>query len=470
MKKILLLLAIFFLAVGVKAQVALDELNLENKFQLPLKAVFDEIERRWDVKLVYPENLVKGRVVTYALFRFEPDFETTLNHILQNQDMEAVQNPDGTYRVRMFEYAKASIEVGIKRIDYLYSLYDNLAAWEKRREQLKTCITEVIGIPALRPHLKLTYLATPVRKMDGYTVQNFSIETLPGVYATGSVYRPAKVKRGEKLPFILNPNGHFPNGRYYPDIQTICAMQARMGAVAVSLDLFAYGESLLAFKSEDHRNSMAMRMQALNNTAVLDYFLAQSDIDLAHVAITGASGGGSQSMTMAAMDDRIKFSAPMVMVSSYFVGGCGCESGLPIALCGDGTNLAEIAALTAPRPMLIVSDGKDWTDHVDQVEYPFIKRTYGFYGKENLVTNVHLPDEGHDMGPSKRFAVYDFMVRELGLNAAAGQDAAGEWDESRVTVETEQALRAFGPNGENFPKDAVKGIDDLYTLVNSYLK
>jgi hypothetical protein len=150
------------------------------------------------------------------------------------------------------------------------------------------------------------------------------------------------------------------------------------------------------------------------------------------------------------------------------MGGCGCESGLPIGWCGEGTNLAEIAAMAAPRPQLIVSDGGDWTSLVDKHEYPFIKRTYGFYGAEADVENAHFPREGHNWSPNKRNAVYDFMARKLSLNASAGQDEAGNWDESTLTVEEEAAMRAFGPNGENFPANAVKGLENLYKLVESY--
>ncbi len=137
-------------------------------------------------------------------------------------------------------------------------------------------------------------------------------------------------------------------------------------------------------------------------------------------------------------------------------------------LSGGGTNLAEIAAMTAPRPQLIVSDGKDWTMLVDKHEYPFIKRTYDFYGAGEQVRNVHLPDEGHDWSPSKRQAVYAFMAEQLGLNAAAGQDRAGNWDESTITIEDAAAMKAFGPDGERFPANAVRGIDNLYKLVENY--
>src|SRR6185503_15337075 len=98
-------------------------------------------------------------------------------------------------------------------------------------------------------------------------------------------------------------------------------------------------------------------------------------------------------------------------------------------------NNVMIAALAAPRPMLVISDGKDWTLNVPKVEYPFLQHLYNYYGVEEKVNNVHLPDEGHDYGPSKRAALYRFMAERLGLNLAAMQDANGKIDESRITIE-----------------------------------
>lgn len=61
-----------------------------------------------------------------------------------------------------------------------------------------------------------------------------------------------------------------------------------------------------------------------------------------------------------------------------FDGGCPCESGKPIQLAGGGTCNAELAAMFAPRPMLVVSDGGDWTASVPTLEYPYLQRVYGF--------------------------------------------------------------------------------------------
>jgi hypothetical protein len=312
-------------------------------------------------------------------------------------------------------------------------------------------------------------IVTGKRQMDGYTIENIAIETLPGLYVCGSLYRPIKSKG--KIPVILSPNGHFQNGRYNKDQQKLCATLARMGAMTMSYDLFAWGESGLQFKFEDHNTSIAMTIQALNGLRLLDFLLAQKDADLSRVGITGASGGGSQTMLLSALDERITVSVPVVMLSCYFYGGSHSESGMPVHLCVGGTDNPEIAAMFAPKPQLVVSDGKDWTNHVPDTEFPYLQKVYGFYHKTDQVKNVHFPQEGHDYGPSKRNAVYEFLALNLGLNLNVVKDKDGNIDETKSVVEKEQALYVFGDKGERLPVNALKSLDDLKKMfVNSLSK
>jgi len=117
--------------------------------------------------------------------------------------------------------------------------------------------------------------------------------------------------------------------------------------------------------------------------------------------------------------------------------------------------------MCAPRPLLIISDGKDWTSEVPRLEYPFIRRIFGFYGAEELVKNAHFAEEGHDYGFSKRKAAYSFLAGQLGLDSAKVQSSSGVYDESGIVIEPKEALYVFGVHRYPFPTNAVK---DLVTL------
>jgi SSS family solute:Na+ symporter len=356
------------------------------------------------------------------------------------------------------ESYKRSYEKGVEALDHLASLYHSKSEWEVRKAQLRSCLYQALQLSPLPPKPPAP-ITTPWRKMDGYEVSNVAIEIFPGVYTCGSLYRPLKIKG--KIPVILDPDGHFQGHRYRADCQLRCAAEARMGAMAFSYDLFAWGESLLQFNTADHSTPMAQTLQILSGIRALDYLLSLKEADTTRVGITGASGGGTQTVILTALDDRIKVSAPVVMVSAYFDGGCGCEHGRPIHACMGGTDNVELAAMAAPRPQLLISDGNDWTKRMPDHDFPYLRTMYEYYGDSANVENVHLPNDKHDYGLSKRIPVYHFLARRLDLNLKAIQNNSGDIDESQCTVESDSALFVFGAHGEALPADAIMGFTNL---------
>lgn len=113
--------------------------------------------------------------------------------------------------------------------------------------------------------------------------------------------------------------------------------------------------------------------------------------------------------------------------------------------------------MAAPHPQLLVSDGQDWTDKTPEHDFPYLQKIYSYYGKATNVENVHLPSEGHDFGVNKRKAVYAFMAKYLGLDLHAA-------DESKITIEQEQALYVFGDKGAQLPANAIHGFAQLEKL------
>lgn len=460
MKRIIIKLAfILFPFVGI-AQTS------DNKFSMPLEDVVEELKSRYDIALRDPDNLVPGKTVTYALWRFSPDVEETMHNIFHSVDLSFQKEGEKKYKIKNFQYCRLTLEQGKEKLNYYSSLYDDKESFEKRKAEIKACLPYALGITNMPPKPDSRPILSNKRKYDGYTAENIAFETVEGFYVCGTIYKPSKIKG--RLPVILCPNGHFGDGRYRPNQQKRCAALAKMGAITISYDLFAWGESLLQLKPEDHHRSLAMTMQALNSIRLLDYLLTLPEADPNRIAVTGGSGGGSQTILLSAIDDRIKVSVPVVMLSCIHYGGCPCESGMPVHLCGQGTNNVELASLFAPKPQLVISDGGDWTQNVPEVEFPFMQRIYGFYNAENNLENAHIANEGHSYSFAKRLPMYEFMAKHLELNLSAIQNKAGEIDESFVTVEEEKAMYSFGDNGELLPENAIKNLEELEDLIEKY--
>lgn len=442
--------------------------NADNAYRRSLQEVLADIEQRYGIKIKYADSMVRDKWVSYADWRYRPDVEATLDNVLKPLDMKVRKEKDKAYKLGYYEYYRWAPEEGWAELDRITSQYHSREEWEQRKALLKPCLLEALQLSDLPARPSTAPVVTARRRYNGYTVENIAIEILPGLYVNGSLYRPAGSKG--KIPVVLNPDGHWEKQRYRPDCQYRCAAIARMGAMAFSYDLFAWGESLLQFKPEDHRRSLSMTLQVLGSIRILDYLLSLKEADASRVAMTGGSGAGSHTVLMTAIDDRIRASAPVVSLSSYFYGGCPCESGMPVHACGGRTNNVEIAAMAAPRPQLVVSDGKDWTDKMPLHDLPYLQRMYGYYGKEGNISNVHLPDEGHDFGINKRIAVYEFLASQLGLDLQAIRNKAGAIDESTITIEKEEQLYVFGSKGERLPAHAIRRFDQLELLWRSLHK
>jgi uncharacterized protein len=334
-------------------------------------------------------------------------------------------------------------------------------AWEARSEKIRTQIREGMQLQTLPAKPASQPAIYGKRIMDGYSIENVVFESMPGFYVTGNLYRP--LKKQKKYAGILCPHGHGdnPEGRFREQTQKRCGTLARMGAVVFVWDMVGQGDS----KQCEHKMAKALKLQTINSIRSLDFLLSLPGIDKERIGMTGESGGGTQTFLLTALDSRVKVSVPAVMVSAYFFGGCVCESGMPIHKKGDyQTNNVEIASLTAPRPLLLISDGGDWTKNTPKVEFPFIQNVYGLYGKKDLVENVHLPDEKHDYGPSKRKAMYPFMARYLKLDLKAVTDANGNIDEGPVKVLDQKDLEVFDAQHPR-PANAVMGDDAIMRLL-----
>ena len=405
----------------------------ETQFERPVSDVMQDVQKRFGVKFKYNVDTV-GKRLPYADFRVRPySIEMTLDNICKYFDWNWWKQSDKLYKIKPYEYPRRHEAEGKMMLDYLSSLYSNKAEWEARRDSLRKEVRQRLELDAFLDSCTLKPLLSKVRKHDGYTTQNICIELTPEQHLFGTIY--ASTKKG-KHALIVCPDGHWPY-RYRKDEQQRLGTLARMGAVCVDFDLYGWGESEKEVGAEAHHTARAHVYQAACGYVLLDYILKnRKDIDPERVGVMGGSGGGTHTVMLSLLDERVTASAPVVHLASHFDGGCPCESGKPVQLSAGGTCEPELAAVMAPKPMLIVSDGGDWTSSVPTLEFPYLQRIYGFYDAKDKVRNVHLPNERHDFKENKRQAVYDFFIDVFGLDRTM-------LDESKITIEPDDVLKSL---------------------------
>ncbi len=310
--------------------------------------------------------------------------------------------------------------------------------WLDRAEHVRTQLLVSLGLWPMFPKSDLRPQVFGKIDRDGYTIEKVVLETLPGFTLSGNLYRP-KGKTG-RLPLVLCPHGHWKDGRTNPDVQARCIWWAKqLDCVVFMYDMVGYNDSKEfghAFLNDRLRRwgLSLMTLQTWNSIRALDWAITLPDVDPARVGCTGESGGGTQTFLLAALDARIKVSAPVVMVSHKMQGGCVCENAAGLRI---GTDNVEIAALTAPRPMKIVG-ANDWTDQTMTVEYPALKKVYNLLGSPDRISADKFEFE-HNYNQTTRNAVYAFMGRWL-----VGIEDSASTREGEVKPEAPETLLTFG--------------------------
>jgi hypothetical protein len=333
--------------------------------------------------------------------------------------------------------------------------------WRQHADSIRAHIKRGMELEVLPRRSSLNPRFRNKKELEGYTVESVVFESLPGFFVTGNLYKPTGKHKKKSLAVILAPHGHFPReddyGRFMKDIQYGSAALARMGAMVFAYDMVGWGESVQL----PHKHQKVLAFQTWNSMRAIDFLLTLPEADPTRIAVTGASGGGTQTFMLAALDDRVKVSVPVVMVSAHFFGGCSCESGMPVHKNGNTvyTN-AEIATSIAPKPLLLISNGNDWTKNNESVEYPFAQHVYGLFGEQDQVELAHFPKEGHDYGKNKRMAAYKFLAKHLRLDMKQIQNESSEITEDFVKVQRQEDLKFFRENELN---DLLKG-DEVYRI------
>ncbi len=288
--------------------------------------------------------------------------------------------------------------------------------WEQRRAQLKKQVQAAAGLLPMprRGRVKATVFGKLER--DGYSIEKVFVETLPGYYLGGNLYRP-RGKRG-KFPGVLSPHGHWKNGRLeHTDLASVPGRSinlARQGYVVFAYDMVGYNDTKQtphAFGADREHlwNFHPFALQTWNSLRAADFLASLPDVDKTRLAATGASGGGTQTFVLAALDERIGVDVPVNMISASMQGGSPCENAPGLR---HGATNVEIGALMAPRPMLLVAATGDWTKNVPLIEFPVIQQIYSLYDAASQVEVVQF-DSPHNYHQRSREAMYTFFAKHV---------------------------------------------------------
>ncbi len=324
---------------------------------------------------------------------------------------------------------------------------DSPGAWRDRSRAVREQLLVTLGLWPMPPRTDLHPRITGTLERDGYAIDKLVLETFPGFTLSGNLYRPTQP--AGRRPLVLCPHGHWPEGRVKPDVQSRCVRLAQLGCVVYLYDMVGYADNKPfghAFLNDRLRRwGLSLTgLQTWNSIRALDYLTARSDVDAARVAVTGESGGATQTLLLTAIDDRVKVSAPVVMVSDGFQGGCVCENAAGLRL---GTDNVEVAALAAPRPMKLVGASGDWTARTMTNAFPSLLLVYGQVGTTDRIS-ADVFDFPHNYNRTSRDAVYAFLGKWL-----LGVDDPSSTREGSVKVETPEDLYTFTP-ANPYPADA----------------
>ena len=336
----------------------------------------------------------------------------------------------------------------------------SVQAWKPRQEFVRRQLLVSQGLWPMPTKTPLNAVIHGKIDQGEYTIEKVYFESAPGFFVTGNLYRPKNVTG--KAPAVIFPHGHWTDARFLiqPDkyvreeiatgqerfveggksrFQSMCVQLARMGCVVWQIDALsdsdsiqfspevihkfakqrpemnrAEGWGLYSTQAEANLQSV-MGLQTLNLVRSVDFLLGLPDVDPARLAVTGSSGGGTQTMLLAAADPRMALSYPVVMVSTAMQGGCTCENA---SLLRVNSGNVEIAALFAPKPQGM-NTANDWTKELATKGFPDLQNLYGLYGKRYFVTlqrGEHFP---HNYNAVTRSGFYALLNKHFKLGFEA---------------------------------------------------
>jgi cephalosporin-C deacetylase-like acetyl esterase len=347
----------------------------------------------------------------------------------------------------------------------------SLEQWQGRRPQYVEEYYYMLGLSPRPEKTPLKATITGKVEGDGYVVENLHYQSVPRLYVTGNLYRPAKMKEGEKLPAVFYVCGHSGRGRNGNKVafQSHGIWFARHGYVCLIVDTLQLGEIAATHHGTYNLNRWWWHsrgytpagVECWNGVRGIDYLISRDDVDPERIAVTGISGGGAATFWIAAADERVAAAVPvsgMADLEAYVPnrvinGHCDCM----FMYNTFQWPWTRIAALVAPRPLLFVNSDNDAIfpmDANDRIQNR-LERLYSLYGAGDQVDAV-VSVGGHAYRKDIREAEYRFINSHLKGDARAitdsEQDVVSEGGNPGTPPIPPEKLRVF-PTDDDLPKD-----------------
>ena len=371
--------------------------------------------------------------------------------------------------------------------------------WDVRAERVRRQMLVSQGLWPMPTKTPLKPVIHGKIDQGDYTVEKVYFESFPGFFVTGSLFRPAKLEPNNKTPGLLHPHGHWANGRFHDmgadavqreiksggekyegggrnPLQARAVTAARLGCTVFLYDMIGYADSQqLSFdlvhrfgkqrpemntaenwgffspQAESHVQSV-MGLQTWNSIRALDFLLTLPEVDPQRIGISGASGGGTQSFMLAAVDPRVSLAFPAVMVSTAMQGGCTCENACCLRV---DTGNIEFAALFAPRPLGLTA-ADDWTKEMSTKGFPELQAHYALLGKPENVFLLNRTEFGHNYNYVSRAAYYTWLNKhfQLGHEEPIVEQDYPRLEADKLTVWDDEHPKPAG--GDEFERKVVK--------------
>jgi dienelactone hydrolase len=307
----------------------------------------------------------------------------------------------------------------------------NRREWDQRRVKLRQAMLAVMG-PVPEKPCSLEPQLQGVLKREGYRIEKLIFQSRSDVWVTANAYVPelrALTQPGSpgRLPAVLVVHGHWPMGRRDPVVQARCLGLVKLGFFVLAIDAFGSGERYTQPGPGTYHGALygstlwpvgqtLLGMQVYDNRRAVDYLLSRREVDGDRIGITGASGGGNQTMYAGALDERLKAVVPVCSVGTYQAylqaACCVCEV-LPGAL--RFTEEGDVLGLVAPRALLVINASRDAIQFSPAEAKKSVDRArqiFKTYGADDHLDH-RIFDSPHAYNQPMREAMYGWMTRWL---------------------------------------------------------